>query len=113
MIYLSWYQYRLQKWQKDNFGGGDLSDMIHGMSEEVGEMNHWYLKSKQGIRGTTPKIAREKMVDAFGDVVVFGIQAMTALGVDVEASLIRVFEEVLARNWKDNPDGIGYSQHNE
>jgi NTP pyrophosphatase (non-canonical NTP hydrolase) len=87
--------------------------MIHGMSEEVGEMNHWYLKGKQKIRGVTPEIAKEKMADAFADTVVFGIQAMTCLGLDAEKVLKEVFDEVLKRDWVDNPEGIGYSQHNQ
>ena len=107
MINLSNYQTRFQEWQKRNFGGCELSDMIHGMSEEVGEMNHWYLKSKQGIRGVTSEEAKHKMADAFVDTVVFGMQAMTALGVDVEGTLTRTFEEVLKRDWLNNPDGTG------
>ena len=85
--------------------------MIHGMAEEIGEMSHWYLKSKQGIRGADSMTSKEKMADAFGDVVVFGIQAMSCLGLDVEDVLNSVFAEVLARDWKNNPAGNGYSQH--
>lgn len=106
-------QKELAEWQKYNFGVGELSDMIHGMSEEIGEMNHWYLKSKQGIRGATEDNAKWKMADAFGDVIVYGIQAMTALGLDAEKVLDMVFTEVLARDWKKNPNGDGYSQHNQ
>ena len=87
--------------------------MIHGMSEEIGEMAHWYLKGKQLIRGATPEIAKDKMVDAFADVVVFGLQAMTALGVDAESNLKQIFDEVLKRDWTKNPDGNGYSQHKQ
>lgn len=99
-------------WQEHNFGKGiGVSDMIHGMAEEVGEMAHWYLKGKQGIRGATPELAKEKMADAFCDTVVFGLQAMTALGLDAEEELRKVFKEVLARDWTKNPNGDGFSQH--
>ena len=106
-------QQEFRDWQAHNFGGGELSDMIHGMSEEIGEMNHWYLKGKQGIRGATPEIAKEKMADAFGDVVVYGIQAMSCLDLDAEEVLRQVFNEVFTRDWKENSAGVGYSQHNK
>ena len=104
-------QKQFAEWQEYNFGKGELSDMIHGMTEEIGEMSHWYLKGKQEIRGANATIAKDKMADAFGDVVVFGLQAMSALGLDAEEVLNKVFDEVLARNWKKNPTGEGYSQH--
>lgn len=106
-------QAEFAEWQRRNFGVPELSDMIHGMSEEVGEMNHWYLKGKQHIRNANEDIAREKMADAFADTVVFGIQAMTCMGIDAEKFLEKVFNEVLARDWKNNPNGEGYSQHNQ
>ena len=58
-------------------------------------------------------MAKEKMADAFADTVTFGIQAMTALGLNAEEVLNKTFDEVLARNWKENPTGEGYSQHNK
>jgi NTP pyrophosphatase (non-canonical NTP hydrolase) len=106
-------QKEFQVWQEHNFGKGELSDMIHGMAEEVGEMSHAYLKSKNKIRGMTPELAKEKMADAFADTVVFGLQAMTALGLNAEEVLNKTFKEVLARDWKNNPEGNGYSQHNK
>ena len=78
-------------WQEYNFGKGEVSDMIHGMSEEIGEMSHAYLKSKNKIRGMTPEMAKEKMADAFADTVTFGIQAMTALGLNAEEVLNKTF----------------------
>lgn len=98
------HQKEFQEWQEYNFGKGEISDMIHGMSEEIGEMNHAYLKGKNKIRGMTPELAKEKMADAFADTVVFGIQAMTALGLNAEDVLNKTFKEVLSRDWKNNPD---------
>lgn len=106
-------QKEFKDWQIRNFGAPELSDMIHGMAEEVGEMAHWYLKGKQGIRGANEQTAREKMADAFGDTVVFGLQAMSCMGLDAEQVLRGVFDEVLARDWKKNPTGAGFSQHNK
>jgi NTP pyrophosphatase (non-canonical NTP hydrolase) len=98
-------QKEFAEWQKKNFGGGELSDMIHGMSEEVGEMAHAYLKGKQRIRNYTPEKARDEMADSFADCMVFGIQAMIALGLDAEAVLNMVFRDVLSRNFKENQNG--------
>ena len=69
--------------------------MIHGMSEEIGEMAHWYLKSKQGIRGVVASQAKEQMADAFADTVIFGIQAMTALNLNAEDVIRKTLEIVL------------------
>lgn len=98
-------------WKQYNFGGTEVADMMLGMSEEVGEMAHWYLKGKQGIRGITTSQAKEKMADAFADTVIFGIQAMSGIGLNAEDILEKVLVEVLARDWKNNPDGSGFSQH--
>jgi NTP pyrophosphatase (non-canonical NTP hydrolase) len=106
-------QKEFANWQKYNFGETDIHEMILGVCEEAGEMAHWYLKGKQNIRGANESITKEKIADAFGDVVVFGIQAMTCIGMDAEEVLKKVFDEVLARNWKENPTGAGYSQHKQ
>lgn len=99
------------EWQRQNFGGCTIEEMCLGMAEEVGEMAHWILKSKQGIRGATPEQAKEKIADAFADTLVFGLQAMTCIGMDAEEVFTKVAKEVLARNWKENPNGDGFSQH--
>lgn len=83
--------------QKHYFPQADLSDMIHGISEEVGEMNHWYLKSKQGILPQGK--ARLEMADAFGDMVIYGIQAMTFLNFDAERVIQQTIDTVSTRNW--------------
>jgi NTP pyrophosphatase (non-canonical NTP hydrolase) len=106
-------QRELKEWQEYNFGESDISDIIHGMSEEIGEMSHWYLKGKQGIRGVTASQAKEQMADAFADTVIYGVQAMTALNLNAEDVLRKTLEIVLKRDWKNNPKGIGEAQHKE
>ena len=93
-------QKEFKEWQERNFGETDISDMIHGCAEEAGEMAHWYLKGKQKIKGVTAPKAKEEIADAFGDMVVFGIQAMTGLNLNAEDVLRKVFDEVLKRNYK-------------
>jgi len=93
-------QKELKIWQENNFGEPDISDMIHGVCEEAGEMSHWYLKGKQGIRGVTSSKAKEEIADAFVDVVVFGIQVMTCLNLNAEDVLRKILKDVLSRNYK-------------
>jgi len=90
-------------WQKHNFGSPEISDMIHGVAEEAGEMAHWYLKGKQGIRGATMESAKDQIADAFVDATVFGLQAMTCLGLDAEQVFAKVTTEVLKRDFVKYP----------
>lgn len=93
------HQKELAERQKEYFGESNLSDMIHGMSEEIGEFNHWYLKSKQKI--VTSDKALAEMADAFGDMVIFGTQAMSSLNLNAEMVLERIINEVLNRDWRN------------
>lgn len=91
----------LAEWQKRNFGtktnGSEWQYM--GMVEEVGELGHALLKKKQGIRNMT----HEDVADAFADTVIFGIQVMTAEGIDAEKAIEKTINEVLKRDWKKYP----------
>ena len=110
MIYLS--QENLNEWQQKNFGESSTEDMVLGMAEEVGELAHWILKRKQGIReAANGGDFKDEIGDAFADVVIFGIQAMSHEGIDAEAVLKKTIAEVLQRDFVINPTGEGYSQH--
>ncbi len=105
-------QQELSEWQLKNFGQSIVEDMLLGMAEELGELCHWILKRKQGIReAATGGDFKDEIGDAFADVVIFGIQAMTGEGIDAQATLKKTIEEVLARDFVNNPSGKGYSQH--
>lgn len=107
-------QRELNEWQKKNFGVSQVEDMVLGMAEEVGELAHWILKRKQGIReASNGGDCKEEIADAFADVVVFGIQAMSYEGIDAEKAFSNTVKEVLARDFVNNPSGKGYSQHKQ
>ena len=107
-------QEKLNEWQLKNFGESTTGVMIIGMAEELGELSHWYLKRKQGIReGANGGNFKAEIADAFADVVIYGIQAMSDEGIDAEQAIKETIEKVLARNWKDNPSGQGESQHKQ
>ena len=102
-------QNELAEWQLRNFGSPKPSDMIIGMTEELGELAHYFLKGSHGIReAANGNDVTDKISDAFGDVVVFGIQLMTCLGLDAEEELEKVLNEVLQRDFVSNPSGSGY-----
>ncbi len=105
---LSLRQDDLQNWQHRNFRDSLSADMIIGMAEELGELSHWYLKRKQGIReGVKGGDFKAEIGDTFADVVIYGIQLMTNEGIDAEQVIKDTIIKVLKRNWKDNPSGAG------
>lgn len=107
-------QKELADWQEYNFGISSVEDMVLGMSEELGELAHWILKRKQGIReGANGNDCKAEIADAFADVVVFGIQAMTYEGIDAEDAFSNTVMKVLKRDWRNNPQGIGETQHKQ
>ena len=98
-------QQDLNEWQERNFGIHVDEDMrmALGMAEEVGELCHWLLKSKQGIRGVDTTNCKPEIADAFADTVIFGIQLMTQIGVNAEDVLEETIAKILKRDWKNNP----------
>jgi len=115
MIDLNSLQVRLVAWQIYNFGRcQDRGDLILGMTEELGELSHVFLKRKQGIRGYgfNPETT-DKIVDAVCDVIVFGIHLLSEEHVKIEEALSKTFDEVLARDWRKDPNGNTSSQHKE
>ena len=108
MVYLR--QNELNNWQKRNFGVSQVEDMVLGMAEEVGELAHLVLKRKQGIReASRGGDFKDEIADAFADAVVFGIQAMSLEGIDAGEALKKTIDEVLKRDFVNNPSGKGYS----
>jgi NTP pyrophosphatase (non-canonical NTP hydrolase) len=106
-------QVKLAKWQADNFGPevSTVPLLALGMSEEVGELAHAVLKGEQGIRSGTDGIDVEAAVDAVCDTMIYGIQILSKLDVNVELALEETIKTVLARDWKEDPEGSGFSQH--
>jgi NTP pyrophosphatase (non-canonical NTP hydrolase) len=58
------------KWVAKNFPDSYKTDTLLGVVEELGELAHAHLKSKQGIRGTQSE-HDEAAKDAIGDLVVY------------------------------------------
>lgn len=105
-------QKELAEWQERNFGTHD-DDIIKcalGMAEEVGEVCHHVLKGTQKIRGGIDGINRKEVADGVADVLIYGIQLLSKLGMDAEHEIEMVIHNVLARNWVDDPEGKNHSK---
>jgi len=106
-------QKELAEWQKKNFSKGETGKcdtcafhMLAGMTEELGELAHALLKHKQGIRGITEEQMKDQVGDAFGDIIVYGTQLCSELGIDAEEAVSKAIAEVLKRDWtKDKLTG--------
>jgi NTP pyrophosphatase (non-canonical NTP hydrolase) len=104
---LSLHQKELSDWQDKNFGNTNSTVetvwCLAGMIEELGEFAHALLKSVQGIRGISKEQADKEMADAFGDIVIYGTQAMTTRNIDAEKAISDTIAEVLNRDWIKYP----------
>ncbi len=100
-------QKELAEWQNRNFGINptDLERMALGMSEEVGEVCHHVLKWQQGIRGGVNGINKEEIADGVTDTLIYGMQLLSLLGLDAEEEFSKVIDQVLKRDWINNPEG--------
>ena len=107
LIVIDLKQKELNDWQIRNFGihpDDDLRVTV-GMAEELGELSHYILKTKQGIREGATSDCKAEIGDAFADIIVYGIQLMTSRDIDAEDVIRTAIDVVLQRNWKDNPKG--------
>jgi len=100
-------QEELAEWQERNFGkhDDDILKCAVGMSEEVGEVCHHVLKGTQGIRGGVNGINKKEVADGVADVLIYGLQLLSKLGMDAEHEIAITIQNVLARDWKQDPIG--------
>ena len=95
-------QKRHKVWARKNFGDQESIDYILGVTEEVGELSHAFLKRKQGIRNNEKH--NDNINDAIGDIVVFLAGFCNSEGLDFEQIVNETWNEVEKRDWKKNPD---------
>lgn len=105
-------QGKLAEWQTMNFKSEDCAPhwMALGVAEEVGEICHVILKSRQKIRefqdGLDSK-AKAKLADGIGDAVVYMMQLCTKTGLSFAQVVFEIAEEVMKRDWtKKKLDGV-------
>ncbi len=102
---LTLMQEKFRDWRARNFGVEPKeTDCFLGVVEEVGELSHVMLKSKQSIRGWDDhkkQVAAKK--DAIADIVIFLFGFCDANGWDLGELITEVAKEVLQRDWRKYP----------
>lgn len=94
------------KWRDRNFPGHTAEDQILGMTEELGELCHSYLKNKQGIRGDAPQHFAD-MADAVGDLVIYLAGFCSTMNLDLNDCVLMAWAEVKNRDWIADPQAGG------
>ena len=112
-------QVELNAWACKNFGAQPNHRNVLGMGEEMGELMEAFLaimpsmgrlmraqlKHEQGIRDMKDRDAyKAKMADAIADIMVFAMNACTAMRLDFGTLLSETIQEVVKRDWKKNPN---------
>lgn len=95
-------QVELKKWAKKNFPKTSAIEQFLGIVEEVGELSHCVLKTKQKIRGGIVDKRLEE-IDAIGDIAIYLINFCNYRGYDFELCLSTTAGEVLQRDWRRYP----------
>lgn len=72
------------------------------MVEELGELAHAHLKSRQGIRGDKAH-HRAKAKDAVADLMIFIASYCNRMEIDLETVVTMVWAEVKSRDWVKYP----------
>lgn len=112
-------QAELRTWQDRNFPRSRYEKMSKeelinlivklqcalGMAEEVGEVAHHILKGTQGIRDGRNGFNVDEITDGVADSRIYGTQLLSEFDVDAEETFVEVVEEVLDRDWIDQPEG--------
>lgn len=89
-------------WSLHNFGEAPIWMSLVGLTEELGELSHAYLKHIQGIRNNENHV--EKMQDAIGDIVIYLIDFCNKCGFDLSHIIERTWSEVKKRDWRKYPE---------
>lgn len=85
------------RWSRRNFGEHPSWHPLLGLSEEVGELSHAYLKRLQGIY---PDQKHDSAIrDAVADIVIFLCDFCNCEGIDLETEIQKAWSEVRCRNF--------------
>lgn len=95
------FQDEVSQWTRKNFPDAQAWEPLLGVGEELGELNHAFLKRHQVVR--TGEDHWGKMVDGVGDLVIYLVHFCSLTGISLEAALENTWNEVKQRNWKLYP----------
>ena len=84
-------------WSRKNFGDQPAWKPLLGVAEEVGELNHAFLKQSQNIRRNEDHAAKER--DAVGDIVIYLADYCGRRGFSLAQCVADAWAEVSKRDW--------------
>lgn len=90
-----------RKWVAYNFGqkGPRAAwEPLLGIGEELGELDHAFLKAHQGVRGTKEEHAAAAK-DAIGDIVIYLVDFASLAGYDIQEAVEITWKQVSCRDW--------------
>lgn len=109
--YLNEIQKEIKEWSDKNFGHKDKIGRrikrkswhpLLGIGEELGELQHAYLKKEQKIRDGE-KLYKKDAQDALGDMLIYMMDFCALENFDLQEIIDKTWEEVKKRDWKKNP----------
>lgn len=110
---MGWSVHYLQtitkEWRDRNFPDSTAEDQLFGVMEELGELVHVNLKSRQGIRGYSEgseRTAAEER-DAIGDMMIYLMGFCSKRGYDLTDCVNEAWAQVEKRDWIKNPETAG------
>ena len=103
MIYLNEIQKEIKEWTNKNFPNTDASEQVIGMTEELGELAHHFLKWKQGIRNDENH--REGIIDAVGDLMIYLMNFCSIADINLEHTIEKTWNKVEQRDWNKERAG--------
>lgn len=90
------------RWVDRNFPDQAPWQPILGVIEELGELAHGFLKTSQGIRGSSSDHLAE-MEDAVGDIVIYLISFCHSQGLSFSECVTNAMRHVHQRDWVTYP----------
>lgn len=94
------FQVEQRKWIEHNFPNTNSDEQLLGVVEEVGELCHAVLKSKQKIRGgENQNESMEKEMDAIGDILIYLTGFCNKKGYSLHDILFHTWTGVSQRDW--------------
>jgi len=89
-------------WCDYNFGGIQAWEPILGMTEELGELSHAFLKTHQGVRINEDHKA--DLVDSLADLIIFACSFANKLDINLSQVLLDTWNQVKQRDWRKFPE---------
>lgn len=100
MNFLDIIQAEHKKWTDKNFPGAPAWQSFVGMTEELGELAHAFLKNEQGIRLNEDH--EMKMKDAIGDIIIYSLHFCSLHNWQLSDIIRDTWQEVRERDWQKN-----------